>query len=359
MTSRASAGFRVLLAAGFLAAMAIRILFLAGFRGNFDVGAYATVAGLVRSGGSPYQAGVPYNYSPVWAFLAAGLSSVSDALRVPFATLVGALLIAADAATAFLLYVLGGRGRRGAGAALLFFANPVSVLTSGHYLQFDNVAILFLVAAICAARSDPPRTWLASGCLSVSLLVKHIGVFFPPLFFLRGRERREIRAAATLIPYAVFAASFAPYWRSWRVLRAQVVEYRGGTEEYGVEMLRSIAGLPGWLPAAIFLGAVAGATLAFRTRALPSACLLLFLVMLIFAPGICEYYFVWPIALGSLYGGAGYFVYTLVVSGFYIGGALEGLGVPFAHLPGWHGVWWSLVLWLAWELRRRDILRSQ
>ena len=57
------------------------------------------------------------------------------------------------------------------------------------------------------------------------------------------------------------------------------------------------------------------------------------------------------LALGSLYGGAGYAVFTLVVSAFYLGSP-DGLGLPIPHLPGWHGVWWGAVFWLLWELRR-------
>jgi hypothetical protein len=350
-------GVRVVLASAFLASLVLRILFLAHFPGNFDVHSYESVAALVRADGNPYAGGVPYNYSPFWAYVVAGLARASDAFSIPFATLVGAVLIAADAATAWMLYLLGGRGRKGAAAAVLFFANPISVIASGHYLQFDNVAILFLVAAVCAACADPPRGWVASGALSVSLLVKHVAAFFPPLFVARGPERRPIHPAAGLLPYAVFAASFVPFWRSWPAIRTQVFEYRGGAEDYGIGLLRGV--VPAWLPTALFLAAVIAALFAFRTWPLPRACLVLFLVTLIFTPGICEYYFVWPIALGSLYGGAGYFVYTLVTAGFFMGGALEGLGVPFAHLPGWHGVWWSLVFWLAWELRQRVILRSR
>jgi len=355
--SELSAGARVVLAGAFLAALVIRVFFVAEFHGNFDVGQYERVAGLVRAGGNPYPGDISYNYSPLWAYVVAGLERASDAWSIPFAALVGGLLVAVDAATAWMLYLLGGRGRMGAAAAVLFFANPVSVIASGHYFQFDNVAILFLVVALYAASSEPPRGWIAAGALSVSLLVKHIAAFFPPLFVARGPGRHRIPLAAGVLPYAVFALSFVPFWRSWPGIRKQVFEYRGGTEEYGVGLLRGF--VPAWLPTALFLVAVAAAVFAFRRWPLPRAGLMLFLVMLLFTPGICEYYFVWPIALGSLYGGAGYFVYTLVTSGFFMGGALEGLGLPFAHLPGWHGVWWSLVFWLAWEIRGQSILRSK
>jgi len=56
------------------------------------------------------------------------------------------------------------------------------------------------------------------------------------------------------------------------------------------------------------------------------------------------------VRLGELYGGAGYAVYTLCVSLFFLGSP-DGLALPLTHLPGWHGVWWGTVLWLPLELR--------
>ena len=264
---------------------------------------------------------------------------------------VGGLLLAVDLATSGVLYLLGGRGRRGALAALLFFANPVSILATGHYVQFDGFAILFLLLAILAAR-NAARQWTTSLALAASLLVKHFTLFFP-IVFETGRARRRIGPVAATTPDLIFAASFVPFWKSWPAIRDNVLLYRGGAEDYGLGLLRKIAGLPGWLPAVIFLAAVAVAIRSARDRPLPSACLLVFLVMLLFAPGVNEYYFVWPIALGSLTAGAGYAVYSAVVSLFYLGGSLEGLRVPFAHLPGWGGVWWGVLFWIAWDERRR------
>ncbi|HWZ86731.1 MAG TPA: hypothetical protein VN032_11045, partial [Thermoanaerobaculia bacterium] len=49
--------------------------------------------------------------------------------------------------------------------------------------------------------------------------------------------------------------------------------------------------------------------------------------------------------------GAGYAVYTVVVTAFFLGSP-DGLNLPLTHLPGWHGIWWSVLFWLAWEMRR-------
>jgi hypothetical protein len=356
--ARVTPARRFLIAAAFLAALGLRVALLARFRGNFDVGSFAQVAEIVRHGGDLYGETPRYNYAPAWAAVVAAAASIARAANLSLSTVLGGLLLVTDVATAWVLYVLAGRGHRGAAAALLFFANPVSVIVTGHYLQFDNVAILFLLLAMLAARRLPEGRASAVAALSASLLVKHVTAFFP-LLFAGGTGRRGLGRFAAALPYAVFAASFLPFWKSWPAIRANVVAYRGGTEAYGVGLLRAVPAVPSWLPMALFLAAVAAAILIGRKLELARAGLLLFIVMLLFTPGINEYYLVWPIALGSLFGGAGYAVYTLVTAGFLIGGSLEGLGVENAHLPGWHGVWWSLVFWSLWDARRRSILSRQ
>lgn len=341
---------RAMFAAGFLVALAARVALLHRFAGNFDVASYTEVVAILRRGGDFYLETPRYNYSPLWAYILLGLDGLASLVGCSLGTAVGTLLIAVDAATALVLRRLAGGGRRGAVAALLFFANPVSIFVSGFHLQFDNVAILMLLLAIwCVGLPALSRTGTVAA-LSLSLLVKHVTVFFPPLFLARP-GRKGLRPLAAAAPYAVFAAAFLPSWRSWRGIRANVVGYRSLAEDYGAAMLRSIPGVPAWLPTAVFLVAVATALVLLRRVELARACLMLFLVMLLFVPGVCQYYFVWPIALGALFGGAGYAVYTLVVSGFFLGSP-DGLNLPLLHLPGWHGLWWSVLFWLAWEIRR-------
>jgi hypothetical protein len=286
--------------------------------------------------------------------LAAG--AAARALGTSREAVLGALLLAADAAAAWAVYLLARQRRpeHAPWAALLFFANPVSVLASSFHLQFDNVSILFLLLAVEACRGEPPRRARAAAALAASLLVKHITAFFP-LLFARGRR---LSWAAAAFPYAVFAASFVPFLGQWPGIRDHVLRYQGLNEDFGVAMLWHVSWLPYWLPKALFYAASAAAILAFGRNEPALAALRLFLVMLIFIPGICQYYTVWPIALGSLFGGLGYFVYTLVVAATFFGSP-DGLGMPLTHLPGWHGIWWSLLLWLAWDLRQRGILETR
>lgn len=343
---------RVLLAAGFLAALALRLTLLAHVSGNYDLESFAAVASIVRRGGSMYLETARYNYSPLWAWVLAALAILAERIGTTLAWSVGVFLLFVDGATALVVRRLAGGGRRGAVAAVLFFANPVSIFVSSFHLQFDNLAILFLLLAILAAERSPESRAGTAAALSASLIAKHVTAFFPPLFVKR-RGTRGLSVAGALLPYAVFAATFLPYAKSWEGIRRHVLEYRSLSEDYGAAMLRKIPGAPAWLPTAAFLVAVAATIVVVRRLALPlpRAALILFLVMLLTVPGVCEYYFVWPVALGALAGGAGYAVYTLVVAAFFLGSP-DGLNLPLTHLPGWHGIWWSLFLWLCLEARR-------
>src|SRR5262249_43971476 len=154
--------------------------------------------------------------------------------------------------------------------------------------------------------------------LSLSLLFKHV-TWFHPLLFGFGRRRDHVASRlAVLAPYLMFAASFLPYYRFWTGIRRQILEYRAIREDYGLW-----AFFPSLSTTAATLLFVAAALLAaWRFRPLPisRSCLLVFLVILIFLPGVVQYYFVWPIALGALCGGGvGFFVYSSVVTLFMLG----------------------------------------
>jgi len=350
------------LAAGFAATVAARGAWLCAFQDNWDMGAYRQFVKFAPRGGDLYR-DAPYHYSPVWAFLLVGLSRAVSPVGIPFEKAVGSLLLLADAATAFLLFRiardrLGRPSESAAGAALLFFSNPVSVFVTGFHLQWDNVAILCLVAAVWLAGRKPERPASTAVALAASLLVKHVTFFHPILFAQRARGRS--RSLAFFLPYGAFFASFLLYWGARDAVFHGVFGYRSLSEDYGTAMLRKLPGVPDWALMAIFGVAVLGAVVLFRRLEIGRACLLLFLVILIFVPGVVEYYFVWPVALGSLFGGAGYAVYTLVVSAFFLGSP-DAMNLPLRHLPGWHGIWWSAVFWLLWELRRdsRPMVRDR
>ena len=309
------------------------------------------MASIAKRGEDPYRDTNRYNYSPLWAHILWAASAAADATGLRRTTVVGLLLLAGDAASAVLVFELARRSRGrsvAAVAALSFFANPVSILISSSHLQFDGLAILGLLAAI--ASSERGRDGPAAAALSVSLLVKHVAAIHPLLF----RRRPGLRGWVPVVaPYVVFLASFAPYLASWREIRDHVLLYRGLTFLYGIEALLLVPGVPEWVPIAIFAAAVAFAVARLRARSveLPRASLLLFLVVLVFAPGFGRQYCVWPIALGAVSGGAGYVLYSAVAAAFLFGSIFRPEPIA-AFLPGCYGPWWAAIVWLLWEIQR-------
>ncbi len=111
-----------------------------------------------------------------------------------------------------------------------------------------------------------------------------------------------------------------------------------------------LPGAPDWVPVPIFVAAVGVALFRLRRTELARASLLLFLVILVFAPGFGRQYCVWPIALGAIFAGPGFFLYSLVAGAFLVGALFP--AAPYAALlPGWYGPWWAAIAWLLWELR--------
>src|SRR5262249_16951940 len=110
-------------------------------------------------------------------------------------------------------------------------------------------------------------------------------------------------------------------------------------------------GAPKWVTTTIFIAAALAAVALLRRVEIVRASLMLFLVTLIFLPGIGRQYFVWPIALGSLFGGPGYLIYTVAAGGFLIGSVFE-LSGHLKLLPPLYAIWGAAVIWLFLEVRR-------
>lgn len=337
---------------GFVLAFAVRLQLLRESPGNYDTRSYEEVIEIVERGGDLYRETERYNYSPVWSVFLRAAAGLARATGWSLIFAVGLLLLFFDSLTAVVLHGLVARkaGReRGLFAALLFFANPVSVLVSSWHVQFDGVSIFFLVLAVDCASREVSRRSCTVASLSASLLVKHVTWFHPLLFGMKGKLGRPA-LLVTLVPYLVFGVSFLPYAASWREIRAHVFDYTSLRSLYGTDFVLLLPGVPDWLPVFLFLCAVGAAIYLLRRVEIARASLLLFLVLLVFIPGISRQYFVWPVALGSLFPSPGYFLYTLVaaVSFLQLSGS-SGPDVGFG--PGWYGPWWAAIAWFLWEVR--------
>jgi hypothetical protein len=341
----------------------LRVVIAGEFRGNFDSQSYLIAASATILGHNVYTVTDRYNYSPVWAFVVAGLFRAAGGDAPAFVLLVGLLLIAVDLVTARLVYLLAARrlGRSADDArraALLFFANPVSVIVSCGHGQFDGLAVLGVLVGVYAATGEEVRGRAASvvAALSASILFKHVTAFHPLLFWRGLRGRRGFSLALLAIPYAVFALSFWPYRDAGRRILDHVVFYGARTSSTvqhtaGWLDLVSFGRDPLHLSLVLFLGTVAAVVWWTRDLELPRAAFLLFLSNLTFLPSAAPQYFVWPIALGSLYASPGLAAFSTaaaVCHSAFPGSLSIDWGVKVTML----GVWFAGFLWLADELRR-------
>jgi heme A synthase len=164
--------------------------------------------------------------------------------------------------------------------------------------------------------------------------------------------------ASLLLPYAGTAAFFLPFLGDWRAIRDNVVFYRSVPRSYGLSEFVLFDSRFAF-PVAILCLAV-GALVAWRLRTDPDllrASLVLFLVLLVLAPGFGTQYMIWPLTLGALVAGTGYFLCTFSTMAWALG---SHFGVPGSGRWMGHLVWLSILFWLARETRaaRRSVSDS-
>jgi hypothetical protein len=202
-------------------------LLLSGLGHNFDLESWALFSELIRDGKNVYAETYRNPYGPIWAYICAGAGYAQSRFfdsetLVGFHRLLAFFLSLVDVAIAGLL-----ARRYSLGVGALFLLNPVSLLITGFHTQFENLAILLALAACLSLEGkEAPglaRYGLAMSLLGVSLVVKHILIFLPLWFLFRpGASRRE--RALSLLPFAVFGASFLPFVRDERGLEG-VIEH--------------------------------------------------------------------------------------------------------------------------------------
>jgi hypothetical protein len=343
-----------------LLVLLLRLAIAARFQGNYDTESFRIVAEVALSGGNVYAATERYNYSPVWAYVVGALWKLAGADPSRFAFALGLLATAADAAAAALVFRIARRlGRTEPAArlsALLFFANPVSVLASSAHGQFDGLAILPLLGAILVAvggLGERGQAGRVTVLLSLSLLVKHVTAFHPFLFWRRVR-RPGLSDAALVAPYAALAASFLPFAGAGRSIWDNVVLY--GARGARPSALTALLEIPrGERPVllALLAAAVVWALREGRREELPRAALLLWLAVLVALPSYGIQYLVWPLAVGALYPSAGLAVYAFAAAVFHSSWSLE-LDWPLRVSS--LGTWLGAAFWLAVETVR---LRSE
>lgn len=173
---------------------------------NFDYESYLIVAEIVRKGGNVYAETYRYNYAPGWFNM---LGALDFFFHSCFRYALIVFLSLADIGIAWLFWRLKKRI-----AALLFLLSPVALYISGYHNQFDNVAVFFAFASIYFLTGEKSlshrNTWISAFLMGLSLVMKHVFIFFPIWFLFRKIDLGK-KAVLVLLPYMIFFLSFIPY----------------------------------------------------------------------------------------------------------------------------------------------------
>ncbi len=176
---------------------------------NFDFDSYKITASLVSDGVPPWQS-QRYNYGISWSIVLSCLYSLSSGNDFVFRLLIIAFLSLAD----FSIYLIL-KGWFGYKSALVFFLNPISIIITGHYNQFDNfsiaVGLLAIKSLIAFQKTFEIRFLLACICLlTLSLTIKHNLALFL-LWFIFSTFSFRIKTVLIFVPYSFFLLHFVPF----------------------------------------------------------------------------------------------------------------------------------------------------
>ena len=293
-----------------------------------------------------------YHFFPPWGWL---LPLIERAARAgaDFATVQRSFLALVDVAIAGLVYGLASRVRGAVSprtAALLFLANPVDIWVSSVQGQFDGLALAFLLAALLfpSARSKGGGSVWLGLLLGLSIAAKQVTMFHPLLWL---RRRRDLGAVA--IAYALPVLTLLPYAADWRVIARSLLVYSSVPRSYGFSEFVLYDSRLAPFVSAVCLAAAMAAIVWLREAEPARSCLFLFLVLLLFAPGLGSQYLLWPIPFGALFGGAPYLIFS----------AASMLWILGSHF-GWpgSGQWMGQLIWLSvgwWTYAEIRLLRNR
>lgn len=182
---------------------------------NYDLESWVIVGQNVAEGKIVYAETFRYTTGPIWCYVLGMLYKIHDIMGLSNITtyhlFVAFFLSLVDIATAYLLIKT---TKPIYGLIVLF--NPASILISGYHTQFDNFAIFFALASwiiTYQSKSDSRNHIIAAFLIGLSLVTKHILVFYPIWLFLSYKNiNLKYRIIYLVIPFIIFLGSFLPFF---------------------------------------------------------------------------------------------------------------------------------------------------
>ena len=283
--------------------------------GTVDVGSFFGFGKAILDDGLPalYERAPLFNHTPVVGWFAAAVFKVSGGNPRWFAFLFRLPSIVADlVAIGSLLRVVPLRTPAARWAVLLFAASPVSFMVSGFHGNMDPVMTCLLVLAAEACVTAGPMRCAVFFALACN--AKVAALILAPVFFFHWLARRE-GLRFSLVCAAVLLAAWAyPLITCARPFLAHVLGYGSYWGIWGITWWLAQTG---WVPfsgvrfgdftpaqsvvIAILKMLVISATLALawlrrsaQGRGVFITIAAVWMVFMVFAPGIAAQYLVWP-----------------------------------------------------------------
>jgi hypothetical protein len=185
--------------------IALRLV-IGGIGFTYDMQSYEIVAKIVIAGRNVYEQTARYNYGPLWSICLSILYRFAllftDHFLV-FRFLVTTFLTCTDLGIWYVLYK-----KFSYKVSLFFFLNPISIILTGFYSQFDNVAVLLALLSVLFL--EKKKFLHGAILLGLSITTKHVFFAFP--LWLAFKEKGLVRKLLLLcIPTGIFFFSFIPF----------------------------------------------------------------------------------------------------------------------------------------------------
>ena len=278
-------------------------LFVSTQAHTYDADSYEIVAKIALSGRNVYAETERYNYGPVWFILLSVFMKASNFFphpQVVFRFIIVLFLSLVD--LGLWIWI---RKRWGALPAFMYFFNPISILVTGFYSQFDGLSLFIALIAVAYLEKAKytlrdKNTTFGLALMGFSLSIKHV-LFAYPLWLVVRSKKIDRHIILFVIPYIVFFLSFVPFLSGgWRGILTNVFQYT------------SFNNAPFWAifipdfikrtfsPSFIFYGAIVLGAWIYRKTDLKKNLLFYLVILVIFAPALAEQYFIYVLPLISL-----------------------------------------------------------
>jgi hypothetical protein len=296
-------------------------LLAASFGYTYDLDSYSIVGKIITTGGNVYNETIRYNYGPLWFYVVGAVYKFSTYFHASFMVFrftLASILAFVDIGICIVLY-----GMYGPVVSFLYYFNPISIIVTGYYSQFDSIAILLGLLAMIIYGKDGKavrKTRKISGLvvLGLSLVAKHVFIFFPLWLAVRQKKMQD-KILTLIIPVAVFAVSFLPFFRdgSHGIIN-------------NVFFYFSFKNAPLWnalMPDSlklfinqyiVFFVAIALGAFIFRKKRLVEALAYYGAILVIFSPAMAEQYFIDVLPFVSLFFNPFFLLFSVIQTLFML-----------------------------------------